>query len=385
MKKHTAILADSYFAPAARASMQEVAEQRQDILREELVDVLMQAMPEYAMLLNEHRQIVAVNHNFLKIAGVTDLELLLGRRPGEILKCAYYDNAPGGCGTSQYCTVCGAVLAFLEGQNTNEQVVKECRITVKGIVASSIDMQAVVTPIIIKGQRYFMMALRDISSEKRLAVLERVFFHDVINTAGGIHGLASMLVENKHLADHVVKDYNKWLVDLSNNLLEEIQGHRNLLAAERGEFVPKMGLIRIRSVLKDVFQLYHQHEKTPGRVLVIADGGDIELVSDTILLRRIIGNMVINALEATPIGGTVTLSAFSEGGRVTIEVHNPFVIPADVQLQIFSRSFSTKSSSGRGIGTYSMKLFGERYLSGIVSFRSCQEEGTVFSISLPLE
>lgn len=39
-------------------------------------------------------------------------------------------------------------------------------------------------------------------------------------------------------------------------------------------------------------------------------------------------------------------------------------------LRIFQRSFSTKGAKGRGLGTYSMKLFGETYLGGQVSFRS---------------
>jgi sensor histidine kinase regulating citrate/malate metabolism len=54
-----------------------------------------------------------------------------------------------------------------------------------------------------------------------------------------------------------------------------------------------------------------------------------------------------------------------------------------VQLQIFQRSFSTKGENGRGIGAYSVKLFGEGYLKGKVAFSSSDPEGTVFSLSLP--
>jgi signal transduction histidine kinase len=94
--------------------------------------------------------------------------------------------------------------------------------------------------------------------------------------------------------------------------------------------------------------------------------------------------MTINALEASLIGGMVTISAHAEDSKVVFEVHNAGEMAADIQLQLFNRSFSTKSSAGRGIGTYSMKLFGERYLNGKVSFRSNSEEGTVFSFSLPI-
>ena len=66
----------------------------------------------------------------------------------------------------------------------------------------------------------------------------------------------------------------------------------------------------------------------------------------------------------------------------TFTVHNPEVMPKEVQLQVFQRSFSTKGEAGRGIGTYSMKLFGERYLGGKVAFVSSSSEGTTFRLAL---
>jgi sensor histidine kinase regulating citrate/malate metabolism len=62
-------------------------------------------------------------------------------------------------------------------------------------------------------------------------------------------------------------------------------------------------------------------------------------------------------------------------------VHNQGFIPKDVQLQIFQRSFSTKGE-GRGIGTYSMKLLGEKYLKGKVRFESLDKNGTTFYIEI---
>jgi signal transduction histidine kinase len=64
-------------------------------------------------------------------------------------------------------------------------------------------------------------------------------------------------------------------------------------------------------------------------------------------------------------------------------VHNPVYIMPEIQLQIFQRSFSTKGS-GRGLGTYSIRLFSERYLKGKVSFTSNPQEGTTFRVQYPL-
>ena len=74
----------------------------------------------------------------------------------------------------------------------------------------------------------------------------------------------------------------------------------------------------------------------------------------------------IAALEAAKPGQTVTLSCRQLENEVEFSVHNPVVMPKDVQLQIFQRSFSTKGS-GRGLGTYSMKLLTERFMHGNVA------------------
>ncbi|MPN46151.1 hypothetical protein SDC9_193734 [bioreactor metagenome] len=59
-------------------------------------------------------------------------------------------------------------------------------------------------------------------------------------------------------------------------------------------------------------------------------------------------------------------------------------MPPDSQLQIFNRSFSTKGD-GRGLGTYSIRLLGEKYLKGHVGFTSNKNDGTTFFIRLPKE
>ena len=64
-------------------------------------------------------------------------------------------------------------------------------------------------------------------------------------------------------------------------------------------------------------------------------------------------------------------------------VHNDNYMDERVKTLVFHRSFSTKGE-GRGIGTYSMKLFGEKFLKGQVNFISKQEEGTTFYIKIPL-
>ena len=103
------------------------------------------------------------------------------------------------------------------------------------------------------------------------------------------------------------------------------------------------------------------------------------LKTDPLLLSRVLGNMVINALEATPKGETIKIwTQLTENSEVRWEVWNPAPIPDKIKKRIFQRYFSSKPGHGRGLGTYSIKLFGETYLNGRVRFESSEHSGTRF-------
>jgi hypothetical protein len=111
---------------------------------------------------------------------------------------------------------------------------------------------------------------------------------------------------------------------------------------------------------------------------------DFEIKTDGVLLIRCVGNLIKNALEATDAGGRVRVFSQKDATYNYVSIFNDKVMPEEIQLQIFQRSFSTKTNSGRGIGTYSVKLLVEQYLKGKVNFVSNNETKTVFTISIPV-
>ncbi|WP_156181150.1 sensor histidine kinase, partial [Desulfovibrio sp. TomC] len=108
---------------------------------------------------------------------------------------------------------------------------------------------------------------------------------------------------------------------------------------------------------------------------------NVQITSDYTLLMRVIVNMLINALEATPEGGSITFGLQEDGDFAKFWVANKSVIPDHIQSQIFKRSFSTKGVD-RGLGTYSIKLLTENYLGGKVGFTSEEPDGTVFWVKI---
>lgn len=73
---------------------------------------ILNAIPDVAVILNDHRQIVAANQHCIDVLGLESVQLLLGIRPGDALKCIHSLQGTDGCGTGPACGQCGANLAI---------------------------------------------------------------------------------------------------------------------------------------------------------------------------------------------------------------------------------------------------------------------------------
>jgi hypothetical protein len=348
-----------------------------------VASAMLEAMPGPAMVVNPDRQILAINRLLGNLLKVEDMMALLGVLPGAAIRCVNVETAAGGCGTGEACGNCGAMRAVREVLVTHGRATHEGRLTTFGPgEGSSLDLRVHASYIAVDGEEYVVVGLEDLASEKRRHVLERAFFHDLLNTCGGVQGLAELLVEMDD-DPALEEEYKRDLVQLSRMVVEEIQAHREMLAAEKGELQPELVDVDVPELLQDLVALYRHHIVSGDREVRLAEVSACRIRTDPRLLRRVVGNLIKNALEATPTGAEVTLSVEAGDGIATIAVHNAGVIPRAIQLQIFQRSFSTKGGEGRGIGTYAVKLFAERYLGGQVSFVSDETVGTIFRVSLP--
>jgi signal transduction histidine kinase len=373
----------THFAPPERAAPETVAAERAQFLANELAVTMLEAIPDLAAVLNAQRQVIAANARMLAALGIDDPAGVIGLRPGEMLSCVHADEGPGGCGTSPACAVCGAANAILNCLDKRAVDSQECRIRTTGQEnGGSIDVEAQASFLTINDWELVVLALRDISSDKRRRVLERTFFHDVLNIAAGLQAISELLSygeEDAQTHDEYMHDLSR----MSEQLGDEIMAQRQLLAAEQGDLKPDMTPLSVPELLASVVELYRNHSVARGRTLSLGECPDCQIETDRTLLRRVLGNLVKNALEATADGGTVTLGATDSGDQIEFAVRNPGVMPDHVQKQVFQRSFSTKGGAGRGIGTHSVKLLTERYLGGKAGFESKEPNGTVFTVTLP--
>lgn len=370
------------FAPAERASKEEILNQRKTVMNEAMFRLLLDAIPDGVLLLNKHRQIIYANRQIVELIALESDDGLLGLRPGEAFSCIHACEEPGGCGTAEACCTCGAVMAILESQKLGHSR-NICRLsTTTNRGENALEFRVWSTALTVGDIEFLVFSFTDISHENRRRVLERIFFHDILNTAGGLKGFAELMkgeVSNdfRELADSVYV--------ISDRLIQEILSFKDLSAAEAGELELSPAPVETTYFLRDMSVRFQEHHVARDRHIVIDQQAEsVEFVTDPTILGRILANLVKNALEASCPGETVKMSCRKQGANVEFIVNNPAVMPRDVQLQIFSRSFSTKGK-GRGIGTYSVKLLTERYLKGRVCFTSEEGKGTVFRVVCPLE
>jgi signal transduction histidine kinase len=368
----------SEFAPKERASLEEVLLQAQKFPQIPLLSTFIGSIFDIVLVLNKEQQIVLANENLSRFVGARGENSFLGFRPGEALRCVHAGETPWGCGTTEYCRECGALKAILASQK-GEVSIQESRITREDI-DDPLDLKVYASPLRVNGYEFTILAITDVSHEKRRRALERIFFHDVLNTAGGLHGFVELLQHSEPTEMVEIKDPIRYL---SLELLEEIKAQRDLIAAENNELTVMTAPTKSLALLHEVHDLYRNHEVANARHIELDPRSvSTEFLTDASLLRRVIGNMVKNGLEASAENETVTLSCQLNHSGIQFLVHNQRFMPRPIQLQVFQRSFSTKGSN-RGLGTYSMKLLGERYMEGKVSFTTSPEFGTTFKIWLP--
>ena len=379
----------NFYASAKRDPQKAVFLDFQQVADNEYIHQIFDALPDIAALLNEHRQIIFANNSLLGFLNLLDNKQVIGLRPGEAMHCVNSNITTGGCGTAEGCRYCGAVNAILDSQDEKKQVSKECRISTSyNGVDESLDLKVTATPFPFKSKTYTILSIEDISDLKRRKLLERLFFHDILNIAGSIKGFADILKDSAQKKETIEHDDVDQCIDvmgkLSNELLEEIITQRTLLAAESGDLVLRPITILSSDILTETASYLDRNDYSTGKTIVISpESENVTFWCDRSLLKRVVINMLKNALEASLPEQVVTLKSFRKGDFVVFSVHNDMVMSDEVQLQIFQRTFSTKGHD-RGIGTYSIKLLTERYLKGKVGFVSAPKVGTTFFAKIPL-
>jgi len=369
----------SKYASAERSTKEEIKEIFNALGEFFHLGKILNSLPDTVFILNENRQIVYTSERIVKDLNLNGIDDILGKRPGELLLCVNSKKEEAGCGTSLSCRMCGIVNSILKSLETEQPIESSAEINSEG--SKSYEFRVITHPFNHNGNKLIIQTLTDISSLRRKEAYEKIFFHDVLNATGSLEGILNLLLTRIETPKE--KELLGLAIDLCAQISGDIRSHRELTFAEEGMLKVKPSRIDSLSFLMQLTKQISNHSVARNKKIIVnAQTESILFVSDQSLLKRVLNNMIKNALEASRENETIEIGANKSNDKIKLWVKNPKYIQKEEQMQIFHRSFSTKGK-GRGLGTYSMKLIGEKYLNGNVNFHSNPKEGTSFYIELP--
>jgi signal transduction histidine kinase/CheY-like chemotaxis protein len=209
--------------------------------------------------------------------------------------------------------------------------------------------------------------------------VDRMSRHDLKTPLNAIIGLSRLLREEVELgpedADVVARIEQAGL-----RLLGMINLSLNMFRMEQGTypFAPKT--VSLREVLDQVARDLRAHAAAK-KVSVKIDGENCIAWGEELLCYSLFGNLVKNAIEASPEAGIVGVSLAKADGEILVRVHNAGAVPEAIRGRFFEKYSTSGKSGGTGLGTYSARLMARVQL-GDVEMQTGEKSGTTLTVRL---
>ena len=225
---------------------------------------------------------------------------------------------------------------------------------------------------------------RQLKDAERLAAIGQtagMVGHDIRNPLQSIIGDVYLARED---LNSLPDGEEKSSLQESLKAIGENVGYINKIVADLQDFAkplePYYEEIDIKAVIKELLKKDTLPSNIKKRVK-IGDNAATVLV-DSAFLKRIIGNLVWNAVQAMPKGGKLSIKVLKDLNDTVISVADTGMgIPDEIKTKLFTPLFTTKSK-GQGFGLAVVKRMTDA-LGGMVTFESKVGEGTTFIIRLP--
>jgi nitrogen fixation/metabolism regulation signal transduction histidine kinase len=148
---------------------------------------------------------------------------------------------------------------------------------------------------------------------------------------------------------------------------------------------PQLQAVDLNEIVRSVAQLFQgQLNREPGRIKPELQLGDVPAISaDPVLLRRVIENLVLNAIDAMPKGGTLTFRTASADRFVVFELSDTGAgLTPEECARLFTPYYTTKQH-GTGLGLAIAQSVVSDH-QGKISVSSRKGQGTTFNVELPV-
>jgi nitrogen fixation/metabolism regulation signal transduction histidine kinase len=216
---------------------------------------------------------------------------------------------------------------------------------------------------------------------KELGELAAMVAHEIRNPLGGIKGFASLLQQDLQGQPS--------LQQMAALILEGVEGLSrfvtNVLNYTRS-FQPKFELVDLVPFMHDMLELIKVDKSFNPHIIchLCSTSAHLVVPIDLILLKSAILNLLVNALQAMPNGGTLIVELNASSKEAILKVKDTGIGIAQENLEkIFSPCFTTKKS-GNGFGLSEVHKVIQAHF-GIIEVQSIVGVGTIFTIKIPLK
>lgn len=211
--------------------------------------------------------------------------------------------------------------------------------------------------------------------------------HDFNNLLGGIQGFINLaLLEMGEAPEQAREDLERALAS-TGDAAEAVRRLQSLYrqTEDTSDFRP----VYLDQLVREVVALTQPRWKDEPQfrgvtVNLLTDLGDARpVMGNAAELRRVLTNLVLNAVDAMPQGGTLAIGTRDEGDESIVSVSDTGVgMSEELQAQLFEPFFTTKGTAGSGLGLAVSSTIVARH-GGRIDVDSRLYEGSTFTVRLP--
>ncbi len=356
----------------------------------EALSAVFEHAPIVMVLVDREGHVERMNHLGILATGKTE-EGVLGRLGGEVFSCVNASRG-GGCGKNAECKSCALRNTFTKTFQTGENLDRMPgeMIFVRDGVPSKHDILISTTSFAIADGRKVLVSIDDITDLKELERLRdnltHMIVHDMRSPLTGIAGFLDLALRNREADDKT----SRFLVtarESANMLTEMVTELLDVSRLEAGEMPLEKEECDLREPVSKAI------ESLGGLVAdrdvqAIYPDKPVSVSCDPTIVRRVVANLVANAVKFTPKDGSVRIEVAEQPGSTKIAVTDtgPGIDPEyhgkifDKFGQVEARQHGKMYSTGLGL-TF-CKLAVEAH-GGAIGLESEIGKGSTFWFSLP--
>ncbi len=223
----------------------------------------------------------------------------------------------------------------------------------------------------------------ELISAERLATAGKMaasFAHEIRNPLSSMRMLAQMLMRKQDLSEARRKQSMEYILEEIERIDVIVKGFMDFARPAFLDSAPH----DLNQVLQEVLDLMEANLNHHQILLIKKFAPDLPAIPlDRDKLKQAFMNIVLNAMDAMPEGGTLEILTLQDSDRVRIDVVDTGVgIPPEDLNRLFEPFFTTKSQ-GTGLGLANAKRVLEQH-GGDIQGKSVVEQGTTISLWLPL-